>query len=69
MKPTRTTVALAVLAFAALIAGSGKLRAQQLYECITTTHTYTKEVYWSDGRIDIYIWSDSVTVCTPINQT
>jgi hypothetical protein len=40
----------------------------QTYECTTTTHTYIKKVYWSDGRVDIYIWSDSVTVCIPLNE-
>jgi hypothetical protein len=64
----RTTAALVALALAALTAGPGELLAQQLYECITTTHTYTTKIYWSDGTYDIFTWSDSVTKCSPINQ-
>ncbi|HEX6367508.1 MAG TPA: hypothetical protein VF006_01170 [Longimicrobium sp.] len=68
MKSIRPTVALVALALAALTTGSGELLAQQMYECITTTHTYTIKVYWTDGTYDIFTWSDSVTKCTPINQ-
>ena len=68
MKPIRTTVAVVALALAALTAGPGELLAQQMYECTTTTHTYTKQVFWSDGRVDTYIWSDTVRVCVPLNE-